>query len=437
MQPASIPSFTVPSGSREAVSILARLILGLFAFLTALPATQADNSSGPASGFMPYVELAPFEVDGEQLAVSIHARSRSDRRYGAKFAEEVVGVAYQTMEKTTGFGLVIVGRKREPHPIRVYDQFLAMAEAGQLDPEVASLASGLTHMLQEWEAKADFNEGGGDGPNIDFDMVVNAIPLPLEGVGSKLYQMAWAEDFDPDRLERLFRSLTPEDFEADDLARFEWVFYLPPKSAFSEAMKQIVPTMLKESDLGFMQRMAVRTALTVFKPMLKRAVEGVRKGMLYLTVLRAMSGYSEGDIEALTEVYIESSMPFGGGSDYDTPLEAIEAQKIRNAEYAKDPFVSPEPLENADLVSFEKFEGGYSDNEEKVTHRFRVEGEACTWQYRDRDPKVFLPAGDALLVSENGEMTLEFLMDETGEVTTVEERWVRRTKQVPRWGGPG
>lgn len=432
MHPASIPSFTLPSGSRETVSTLARLILGLFAFLTALPATQADNSSDPASGFMPYVELAPFEVNGEQLAVSIHARTRSDRRYGAKFAEEVVGVAFQTMEKTTGLGLVIVGRKGEPHPIRVYRQFLAMAEAGQLDPEVAALASGLTHMLQDWEDKVDFDENSGHGPNIDFDMVVNAIPLPLEGIGSKLYQMAWADDFEPERLESRFRSITLEGFESDELARFEWVFYLPPKSAFSEAMKAIVPTMLKESDLSFMQRMAVRTALTVFKPMLKRAIEGVRKGMLYLTVLREMSGYSEDDIEALTEVYIGASMPFGGGSDYDTPLEAIEAQKIRNAEYARDPYVSPEPLEDVDTASYEKFEGGFSDNEKEITHRFAVRNGTCTWQYRKREPSVFLPADENLLVSEDGKMTIEFLMDDSGEVTAVEERRVRRRKTVPR-----
>lgn len=404
--------------------------VALLALAGALCAT--GFSAEKASGFLPYVELTPFEVNGDQLAVSIHARTKSDRRYAAKFAEEVVGVAYQTMEETTGHGLVIVGRKKEPHPIRVYRQFLAMAEAGQLNPEVAALSSGLTHMLQDWEEKVDFEEGSGDGPDIDFDMIVNAIPLPLEGVGSKLYQTAWAEDFEPERLALRFRSLTLEDFESDELARFEWVFYLPPKSAFSEAMKQIVPTMLKESDLGFMQRMTVRTALTLFKPMLKRAIEGVRKGMLYLTVLRAMSGYSEDDIEALTEVYIEASMPFGGGSEYDTPLEAIQAQKIKNAAYAKDPFVSPIPLEHPDLASYRNYEAGFSDDGEKTTHRFAVENEVCTWQYLKRDPKVFLPAGDRLFVSEDGKMTIEFLIDESGEVTAVEERWVRRRKTVQR-----
>lgn len=166
--------------------------------------------------------------------------------------------------------------------------------------------------------------------------------------------------------------------------------------------------------------------------MLKSAIEGVRKGMLYLTVLRAMSGYSEDDIEALTEVYIESSMPFGGNSDYDTPLQAIEAQKIRNAEYASDPFVSPEPLEFVDLAAYEKFEGGYSDDGEKTTHRFAVRDENCTWHYLKREPTVFLPAGDSLLVSDDGKMTIEFLMDDSGEVTAVEERWVRRRKTVPR-----
>ncbi|MEZ5277893.1 MAG: hypothetical protein R3F07_16045 [Opitutaceae bacterium] len=291
----------------------------------------AGASDEATSSFLPYVELAPFVVNGEQLEISIHARTRSDRRYAEQFAKEVIGVAYETMDRTTGHGLVIVGRKGEPHPVTVYRQFLAMADGGQLNPEVADLSSGLTHMLQDWEEGVDIETGSGDGPDIDFEMVVNAIPLPLEGIGSKLYQMAWAEEFDPERLEPKLRSLAPEDLEKDELVRFDWVFYLPPRSAFSEAMKQVVPTLIKESDMGFMQRMALRSALTIFKPLLKTAIEGVRKGMLYLTVLRAMSDFPQDDIESLTEVYVESLMPFGGG-EQDSPIEAIETRKFRNAE---------------------------------------------------------------------------------------------------------
>src|SRR5687768_5300257 len=48
-----------------------------------------------ADTFMPYVQLAPFVVNGKQLAISIHARSGKDRRYAETFAEEVVKVVYE------------------------------------------------------------------------------------------------------------------------------------------------------------------------------------------------------------------------------------------------------------------------------------------------------------------------------------------------------
>ena len=51
-------------------------------------------------------------VQGKSLAIDIHARTKSDRRYAEKFADEVVEVAYETLEgDSTGKGLVIVGRE--------------------------------------------------------------------------------------------------------------------------------------------------------------------------------------------------------------------------------------------------------------------------------------------------------------------------------------
>src|SRR6478736_1885330 len=58
--------------------------------------------------FMPSVELAPFKVNGKQLAISIHARSRSDRSYAEGFAEEVVKVVFESVTPDTGKGLVII-----------------------------------------------------------------------------------------------------------------------------------------------------------------------------------------------------------------------------------------------------------------------------------------------------------------------------------------
>ncbi len=105
----------------------------LIALLTIL--ALAVNSFGEdkekhdmGSEFQSYVELAPFEVVDEALSISVFARSKSDRRYAVKFAEEVVDISYETIGKSTGYGLVIVGSKGEPHPMLFFQKFIQMAE---------------------------------------------------------------------------------------------------------------------------------------------------------------------------------------------------------------------------------------------------------------------------------------------------------------------
>ena len=100
-------------------------------------------------------------------------------------------------------------------------------------------------------------------------------------------------------------------------------------------------------------------------------------------------------------------------------------------EYAKDPFVSPPRVAEFDPATFAKLEGEYAEKRE-TTHRFARSGDGFTWKYRDHEPRPFFPAGDRLFVSEDGKMTTEFLVDETGAVTGVEERWHRRRKTIFR-----
>jgi hypothetical protein len=93
--------------------------------------------------------------------------------------------------------------------------------------------------------------------------------------------------------------------------------------------------------------------------------------------------------------------------------------------------VSPQPLTTFDGEAYAAFEGDFAEGS-TTTHRFRREDDTFTWQYLDRKPSIFRPAGPRLFVSENGKMTIEFLSNENGEVTGVEERWVRLRKTVPR-----
>ena len=386
------------------------------------------------------MQLAPFVVNGKKLSISIHARTPADRRYAEEFAEEVVAIAYETLGDTTGAGLVVMGREGEPHPVIVMRKFLAMAAAGQLDPAVAAKAGELTALMADWKATFRLDEPaeGEQGFKLTFDMVVPALPLPLEGMSAKLYQLSWAEGFDEARIEQKLRSLTAADLEGKALSQYDWVFYLPPKNAYLQVQADIMKAAVKKEKIGVFKRTAMRSALFVFRAAVKTAVEAMRKGTLFMTVLRAQSDYSKDDIMALTYAYSRVLMPdfkINGGSEHRRAQEAIEAQKLKNAEYAKDPFVSPARLAAFDPAAYAAFEGDYTRGKDgKDTLKFKRIDDAYCWPYREKDnkPRLFHPAGERILVSTDGKMTIEFKVDERGAIAGVEERAARYRQTFPR-----
>ncbi|MBP6507079.1 MAG: hypothetical protein KA257_05895 [Opitutaceae bacterium] len=418
------------------------------------PDVQAKEKAAPPFGDV--VQLAPFVVNGKKLSISIHARTPADRRYAEKFADEVVEIAYETLEDATGNGLVIIGREGEPHPITIFQKFLTMAAAGQLDPAVAAKAGELKAMLADLKTMSHMDddrnhatteEEAEEEPHekqkeekvvkLTLEMVLPALPLPLEGIGSKLYQLSWAENFNEARIEQKLRTLTVADLESDALSKYTWVFYLPPRNAFVGVQDELMKQVVLQQKLGLFKRAAVKSALFVFKPAIKKAVESMRKGVLFMTVLRAESDYRKDDIMTLSGAYMNVLMPdfkFNGGTEHQRAREAIEAQKIKNAEYAKDPFVSPPRLTEFDPTAYAAFEGEYSPTgpKPKGVFFFKRKGEIYIWQYQGRRKLVFHPAGDRLLVSSNGKLTLEFQVDETGAVTGVEQRQERRRVTFPR-----
>jgi len=402
-------------------------------------ATDASPTSmSPTPEFMPAVELAPFVVKGRSLSVSILARTKGDRTYAEKFAGDVLEVADATLEKSLGRGLVIVGKKGEPHPIFVFRKFVELANAGQLDPAMSTRATEASDLMHAWENRLHLDEAAKQG--MPMEAFLKALPLPLEGVSSKLYQLAWAEGFDEKRVEQKLRTLTPADFQQDPLSRFDWVFYLPPREAAGDALKAAVPIALKKEKMGVMKRAAVRSALVVFAPAIKKAVEGARKGMLYMTLLRARSGYSDDDMQQLVRVYVQVLMPDFKFNDSrndtrERAIAAIEAQKIANAEYAKDPYVAPPRLTDFDAATASTLLGYYAENSE-TTYRFAQVDDGFTWQFRDHKPHRYFPAGDRLFVEENGHTTLQFIVDEAGTGSGVEKRGHRSRKTLQRTVAP-
>jgi hypothetical protein len=390
----------------------------------------------PTTDFGKDIQLAPFVVQGKSLSVSIHARTKSDRRYGEKFANEVVQVAYETLNDTTGKGLVIVGAEGEPHPIILFRKFIALAAAGLLDSGVAASAGEVAALLEKVEAKMHIDDGPSKKTGITFETFVPALPMRLEGAASRLYQLAWAEGFDETRTGQMLRALTPADLARDDLARYDWVFYLPPHGTTSVVLKDVMNKGMKAEKMGVLKRAAIKSAVVVFRPAVNKAVEGLRKGLMFRAILEAAGKWNEGDIDALSQVYMQELMPDlkpGSGDEHRRALAAIEKQKLANLEYAKDPFVKPERLAAYDVAAYMPFEGEYATNPAKPGLWFKREGDSFQWNRRDDQPRIFHPAGDRLLVNEAGTMTIRFMVDEkTGAVTGVEERRVRRRHTIPR-----
>lgn len=122
----------------------------------------------------------------------------------------------------------------------------------------------------------------------------------------------------------------------------------------------------------------------------------------------------------------------GSGDEKRRALAAVEKPKFANAEEAKDPFVKPARLATCDPAAFAAFEGEDTLEKPAAIHWFKREGDSFRWSEKADKPRVFHPASDRLLVNESGNMTLRFLVDDTGAVTGVEERWARRRQIVPR-----
>lgn len=308
-----------------------------------------------AEEFMPYVQLAPFVVKGNQLAISIHARSKRDRRYAEEFAEEVVKVVYEGVTESTGKGLVIIGKKGEPHPVGFFRQFLALAEAGKLDPAVAARGPELFALLDHWKHTASEGKASGAGEtadvDLDFEKIITALPLPLEGVGAKLYQLAWAEGFDEAKVEARLRALRPEDLEGNLFARFDWVFYLPPRGVFDRVLDGIIADALKEEEMGFLARTAVKGALLIAKPIIRRAIEGMRRSLMLATVVRARTSLDEAEVFALMGAYLEVALPgqrAEPGTEHERAVKAVRAQLAAGAAKARQ---APTPVEEPDAGS--------------------------------------------------------------------------------------
>ncbi|MDQ8179609.1 hypothetical protein [Pelagicoccus sp. SDUM812005] len=397
------------------------LALSLAALAQAKPRNQ-DLS------FEDFYELEPIQVTGQEIPITVFARSGGDRRYATRFAHNVVEVAYDTLERSPGAGLIIIGKPGEPHPIKLLENFMAQAQGDDAPAELRQIADELEQSVQKWREKIDFkmddDEGEEDFP-IDIDTLIDAFPMPMPPIAAQLYLLAWELDFEPKRIDQRLSTLTVADLEAQNFEAFRWVFYLPPKNTLNKVLKEVLPLAFKEAELGPVKRALARAAIATFKPLIKDAVEGVRKGVLYWSVLSAnAAAFHDGDIELLSGKYIESQMPRGkilGSDKTERGIEATRKQKAENEEYAKDPFVVLQAVDDFDPQRFLPYLGRYGDEGHR-NKRFFEDAGRYYWQEGDDEPIEFLPAGELFFVSTQKDTTLQFFPGETPSYTQVELR---------------
>ena len=241
--------------------------------------------------------------------------------------------------------------------------------------------------------------------------------------------------FDAARVEQKLRALKLADVEGSALSGYDWVFYLPPRDAYVGVQDTVIKQAIKQEKMSFLKRTTMKSALLVFKPAVKKAVEAMRRGMLYMTVLRADSGFSREDITALTQAYVKVLMPdfkFSPGSERERALAAVEAQKLANEDYAKNPFVAPPRLKEFEPATYAKFEGAYGEPKSKSVSRLTHDADgAYLWQVNQRKAVAFYPAGERLFVAADGRQTIEFKVDEQGDIISVEGRRHRQRWKIP------
>lgn len=409
-------------------SDFSRLFSTLTIAFLAASATLAQKYA-PSLEFEDFYELDPITIVGEEIPITVFARTGSDRRYATRFAHNVVEVAYDTLQKTPGSGLIIIGRSGEPHPITLMESFMEKAREEGASPELTEIANQLEISAEEWRAKLDFNMLSEDDEDeeipVDIDNLIDAFPIPLPHMAAQLYLIAWEVEFDVDLFDQRLNQLTATELKQQDFEEFRWIFYLPPKNTLNKVLKEILPLAFEESELGPMKRIFARAAVATFKPLIKDAMEGVRKGVLYWSILSEnASAFNEGDVNLLAGKYMESQMPRGkilGSDKKERGKQATRKQRKKNEEYAKDPFVILTPTKTFDPKTFEPFLGHYGDEGHRNKRFFEEDG-VYYWQEGDDDPVEYLPAGDLFFISVEKDITLEFITGETPSFTKIELR---------------
>lgn len=377
------------------------------------------------------IELDSFLVSADGN-ITIFASNPLARAYGNQFTEMVYEAATYTTRQSVGSGLVVVAGKNEIHPILLMKQFLSVAGGNAALTGDSLVEKNLVEALalfdkMETLVKAELGDG------IDMSVLYNFIPVPMEGPVLNLYMIGREEGFNSERLNMRFGSMAPADLLEGAFGRYDWSIYLPPRGAIDDALKEVLPVVMKKHELGFVTRKLIQGAVFTMKPMIRDSVEGMRKSVLYESILKKTSGFIQEDIVLYASAYRDALMPKGNilpGKKADRSYEAIDEVRLRIEAFEKDPFVAPEPMAEYDAHNYDRFVGVYSEDEKGAPTAFYQKSGTFWVQAEGRDALNVQPATNTLLVSRDGKSTIEFHSDEEAVSMRLEIRRVRERKTL-------
>lgn len=394
---------------------------------SSLVAIVGTGLAGSGLGFadgLPTINLL------ENDRISIFAEKPGERKYAEGFAETVYEAAFETTGESAGKGLIIIGNYEDPHPIVLIKRYMDVTEGAEANADGLIFDAIIDRAISKWE---EGDESLEEEIGMDIESVAYVIPMPLEPAILNLYLVARQEDFNEDAIENRYRTIKPMELKFGDFESFDWVIYLPPRNAIDRVIKDVLPHVMKKEKLGFFKRTLVKGAVFTFKPVIRDAMEGFRKSLLYEAILKANSDFLEEEIEVLTNAYREALMPKGkivGGNKSDRSLEAIREQLKENEAYANDPYVPPILTIDEDSEQSALFVGEYKGRHGK-TKIFQDDG-FLYYQFNDRTAHLISPVSENLFTTEDRGMTIEFLAGENGEIEEAELRKVRFRRTIKK-----
>lgn len=364
--------------------------------------------------------------------ISIFAEKAGQRSYAERFAESVYEAAYATTGESVGKRLVIMGNYPQPHPILLVKHYMDIAESTEGLVTGPLFEGTMGKAMKDWE---EADQSMQDEIGMDIESIAYVIPMPLQPVILNLYLAAREEGFEEDKVAERYSTLKPLEARFGDFEKYDWVIYLPPKNAIDRAMKDVLSHVMKKEKMGFFKRSVVKGAVFTFKPLIRDAMEGVHKSLLYESILKSTSDLGEGDIGELKGAYMGPLMPRGRAIPRDKDKKSVKAVKEKLAElnqYQSDPYAAHTNVQEGLPKNIVAIVGEYRGKEDGRVKVFIEDKQLFMKEYNRGEVRLWA-VSDSLFTTEDRQKTIEFVFEEDGSSNEGILRVQRVRMPIYRW----